>query len=47
MIANQQQHTQHKTTNQKQAAAMEQSMEGRWDKREVRGKCDAVVLGAL
>ncbi len=35
------------TTNQKQVAATERSMEGRCDKREVRGKCNSIVLGAL
>ncbi len=35
------------TTNQKQAAATERSMEGRCDEREVRGKCNPIVLGVL
>jgi hypothetical protein len=35
------------TTNQKQAATIERSMVGRFDKREVRGKCNSIVLGAL
>ncbi len=35
------------TTNQKQAAATERSMEGRSDQREVRGKRNSIVLGAL
>jgi hypothetical protein len=35
------------TTNQKQATTTERSMEGRCDKREVRGKCDSIVLGVL
>ena len=35
------------TTNQKLVATMEGSMEGRWDEREVRGKRNSIVLGAL
>ena len=35
------------TTNQKQATPTETSMEGRCDEREVRGKCNSIVLGAL
>jgi hypothetical protein len=35
------------TTNQKLAAAMEGSMEGRCDEREVRGRRNSIVLGAL
>ncbi len=35
------------TTNQKLVAAMEGSMEGRWDEREVRGKRNSIILGAL
>ncbi len=35
------------TTNQKLAAAMKGSMEGRCDEREVRGKRKSIVLGAL
>ncbi len=37
----------HTTTNQKQVAVLEGSMEGRCNEREVRGKCDTIVLGAL
>ena len=39
--------TAHTTTNQKQAAAMERSMEGRCDEREAWGKRDSIILGAL
>jgi hypothetical protein len=35
------------TTNQKQAATMERSMEGRCNEQEVQGKCNFIVLGAL
>ncbi len=35
----------HTTTNQKQVATMEGSMEGRCDKWEVRGKHDTIVSG--
>ncbi len=35
------------TTNQKLAAAMEVSMEERFDEREAQGKCNSIVLGAL
>jgi len=35
------------TTNQKLAAAMKGSMEGRCDEREARGKRKSIVLGAL
>ena len=35
------------TTNQKLAAATEGSMEGRCDEREVRGRRNSIVLGAL
>ena len=35
------------TTSQKLAAATKGSMEGRCDKREVRGKRNSIVLGAL
>jgi len=35
------------TTNQKLAAAMEDSMEGRCNQREVQGKRSSIVLGAL
>jgi hypothetical protein len=35
------------TTNQKQAATMEVSIEGRCDEREARGKRNSFVLGAL
>ena len=35
------------TTNQKQAAAMEVSMEGRRDEQEARGKQAFIVLMAL
>ncbi len=35
------------TTNQKQTAAMERSMEGGCDKWEVRGKYNSIVLGVL
>jgi hypothetical protein len=35
------------TTNQKLAAATEGSMEGICDEREVRGKRNSIVLGAL
>jgi hypothetical protein len=34
-------------TNQKQAAAMEGSMEGICEERDVWGKRDAIILGAL
>jgi hypothetical protein len=37
----------HTTTNQKQAAAMERSMEGRYNERDAWGKCDTIILGAL
>ncbi len=35
------------TTNQKQAATMERSMEGRCNEQKVRGKCNSIVLGVL
>ena len=35
------------TTNQKQVAAMELRMEERFDKRDVWGERDAIILGAL
>jgi hypothetical protein len=35
------------TTNQKLAAVMEGSTEGRFDKREAQGKRNSIVLGAL
>jgi hypothetical protein len=35
------------TTNKKLAAAMEGSMEGRYDEREAQGKSNSIVLGAL
>ena len=35
------------TTNQKLAAAMEGSMEGRCDKQEAQGKRNSIVWGAL
>ncbi len=35
------------TTNQKQAAATERSIEGRCNEWEVQGKCNSIVLGAL
>ena len=35
------------TTNQKQAAATEGSMEGRCDEQEVRGKHNTIVLGGV
>jgi hypothetical protein len=35
------------TTNQKLVAATEVSMEGRCNKREVQGKRNSIVLGAL
>ena len=35
------------TTNQKQVAVTERSMEGRCDEQEVQGKCNSIVLGAL
>ncbi len=35
------------TTNQKQVAAMEGSMEGRFNEREAQGKRNSIVLGAL
>ncbi len=35
------------STNQKLVAATEGSMEGRCDKREVQGKRNSIVLGAL
>ncbi len=35
------------TTNQKLAATTEGSMEGRCNKREVRGKRNSIVLGVL
>ena len=35
----------HTTTNQKQAAATEGTMEGRRDEREARGKRNTIVLG--
>ena len=35
------------TTNQKFAAEMEDSMEGRFDEREAQGKHNSIVLGAL
>jgi hypothetical protein len=35
------------TTNQKQASTMEGGMKERYDEREVQGKCNAIVLGAL
>ena len=35
----------HTTTNQKQAAVMEGTMEGRRDEREARGKRNTIVLG--
>ena len=38
---------QNTTTNQKQAAAMEGSMEGIFDKRDAWGKRDAIILGVL
>ena len=38
---------QNTTTNQKQAAATEGSMEGIFDERDVWGKRDAIILGAL
>ena len=38
---------QNTTTNQKQAVAMEGSMEGICDERDAWGKCDAIILGAL
>ncbi len=38
---------QNTTTNQKQAAATEGSMEGIFDERDPWGKCDAIILGAL
>ena len=37
----------HTTTNQKQAAATEGSMEGRCDERDAWGKRDTIILGAL
>ena len=37
----------HATTNQKLAAATKGSMEGRWDKQEVRGKHISIVLKLL
>ena len=38
---------QNTTTNQKQAATTEGSMEGICDKRDAWGKRDAIILGAL
>ncbi len=35
------------TTNQKQVATTKGSMEGRFDKQEVQGKRNSIVLGAL
>jgi hypothetical protein len=35
------------TTNRKLVAPTEGSMEGRFDEREVRGKCISIVLGAF
>ena len=35
------------TTNQKLAAVLEVSMEGRCDEREAQGKRNSIVLGAL
>jgi len=35
------------TTNQKLAAATEDSMQGRCDEREARGKRNSIVLGVL
>ncbi len=35
----------HTTTNQKRAAAMEGTMKGRRDEREVRGKQNTIVFG--
>ena len=35
------------TTNQKQVAATDRSMERRCDKQEVQGKCNFIVLGVL
>ena len=37
----------HTTTNQKEAVGMEGSMAGTCGKREARGKCNIIVLGAL
>ncbi len=37
----------HTTTNQKQAAATEGSMEGRCNERDAWGKRDTIILGAL
>ncbi len=39
--------TAHTTTNQKQAAATERSMEGRCDERDAWGKGDTIILGVL
>ena len=38
---------QNTTTNQKQAAATEGSMEGIFDEQDAWGKCNAIILGAL
>ena len=38
---------QNTTTNQKQAAAMEGSMEGIFDEQDTWGRRDAIILGAL
>jgi hypothetical protein len=38
---------QHTTTNQKQAAVMEGSMEGICNKQEAWGMCDSIVLMAI
>jgi hypothetical protein len=38
---------QHTTTNQKQAAVMEGSMEGIFNVPDVWGERDAIILGAL
>jgi len=38
---------QHTTTNQKQAAAAEGSMEGICDERDAWGTCDSIVLVAI
>jgi hypothetical protein len=39
--------TAHTTTNQKQAAATERSMEGRCNEQDMWGKRDTIILGAL
>ncbi len=37
----------HPTTNQKQAATTEESMDGSFDERDAWGKRDTIILGAL